>query len=299
METHVQQHLDNLIHDLRWGATAEQRCRAASNLRAFGSRAVSPLCCGLYDSDPLVRCTVIQSLGALNDARAVEPLARMLRDVVVPVRIAAVESLTYFNLPRAHKALCYALKDSHDAVRTAAAKALGEVGSIETITPLLQALRDCLVKREERGKFAYAILIFPFLVAFVLWGRESPSIWLLTIVSVSVLSALAQAYQKRHAQSEVCQAIADALTRIAERIPSPEVRSALPDLQAVANDVLFRNAETRATARRAAQRIEMLTEPLKNLPLPASAPAPDSATLPRAADATAPDVHTLPRLTEQ
>lgn len=295
METHIQQHLDSLVHDLRWGATAEQRCRAAVNLRTFGSRAVSPLCRGLHDSDPVVRCTVIQSLGAVGDAHAVEPLARMLTDVVVPVRIAAVEALTHFNTPRAHEALCFALKDRHDAVRTATAKALGEVGSVETITPLLQALRVCLVNKEERLRLLYNLMLLPIFFVFSMWRFGYLPSWMFYFAVGSCVAALVSAYQKRHAQSQVCQTITDALTRIAERIPSPEVRSALPDLQAVANDVLFRNAETRAASRRAVQRIEVLTEQLKSLPLPASAPPPDSATLPRVAD-TPPDVKTLPRV---
>jgi hypothetical protein len=103
-------------------------------------------------------------------------------------------------------------------------------------------------------------------------------------------------YKERREASRLCQIIADALVRIAERRPTPELRAVIPDLKAIAADVLQQEKQARAASRQAAQRIEDLTEQLKNLPLPAAAPAPDAATLPRAAAAPAPNVETLPRV---
>lgn len=97
-------------------------------------------------------------------------------------------------------------------------------------------------------------------------------------------------YSERKEVSKTCHAIAEALTRIVERTPTPDLRAILPELKAIAFDIVHQDKSTRAASRQAAQRIEALTEQLKNLPLPAAAPLSDAATLPRITDSPKLDV---------
>lgn len=124
-------------------------------------------------------------------------------------------------------------------------------------------------------------------------------LFVLLWVGVPIFMSFVSYYTHRRLQGKVCQAIADALVRIAENSLTPELRSALPDLKIVAADVLQYDRQTRASSRQAVRRIEVLTEALKNLPLPASAPAPDAATLPRVVEAASQNTETLPRVVEE
>src|SRR5207237_1375016 len=58
----------------------------------------------------------------------------------------------------------------------------------------------------------------------------------------------------------------------AEAHPSPALRAALPDLKAVACDLLLHEHATRAASGDAAARIQTATERLSQLPLPTSPP---------------------------
>ncbi|HTE16881.1 MAG TPA: hypothetical protein VK689_00695, partial [Armatimonadota bacterium] len=100
----------------------------------------------------------------------------------------------------------------------------------------------------------------------------------------------------RRSQGRLCEAITQALVQIAERHPTPELREVLPDLQAVAADIIQQEQSTRQKSKAAAARIDALTEKLKSLPVPASTPAPDGTALPRPAAAPVPDAETLPRV---
>jgi hypothetical protein len=77
--------------------------------------------------------------------------------------------------------------------------------------------------------------------------------------------------------------IARALSQIAERSPTPELREVLPDLHEIAADPILQDQRSRATSRAAARKIEVLTAKLDALPVTASAPGLNPETLPREA----------------
>jgi hypothetical protein len=208
-------------------------------------------------------------------------------------RVRAARYLHAFG-ERAVEPLCKALRnDESPAVRAAAAEALGLIGDERALQPLLEAMRGCFVGRSSHTQLVVGLIVIPFIFIAIFAGASY-------LGAVGGLGGIMQAfffyYSNRRRTSKLCGVIAQSLAQIAERAPAPELRAILPDLKVVAADVLQQDRQTRAMSRQVAQKIEALTEQLKNLPLPASAPAPDAATLPRAVDVTTPDVKTLPRV---
>jgi HEAT repeat protein len=232
-----------------------------------------------------------------------DTLLRDLREGATEQRRRAAQALRDYGAA-AVEPLCLALRDKDVNVRIAAAESLGLVGDERAVQPLMEALRGCFVKQSAYLQLAAALLFIGLIV--ILWiGNILTSL----IFSPSVISGVVRSglvgivvgfaipyYLQRRSQSKLCQAFTETLVRIAERNPTPELRNILPDLKAIAVDVLHQEESTRTTSRQAARRIEALTEQLKSLPLPAAAPAPDAATLPRTTDAPAQETERLPRV---
>ncbi|HTE16853.1 MAG TPA: HEAT repeat domain-containing protein [Armatimonadota bacterium] len=187
--------------------------------------------------------------------------------------------------------LCTALDDRELQVRVAAVKALGRVGDERAVEPLVAALRACFVGRSGREQWLNrllvlggGILLLPLYIPFYALSQlcDKPlslhDCWEIPRVFV-------RGYQERRSQGRLCEAITQAVVQIAERHPTPELREVLPDLEAVAADIIQQEQSTRQKSRAAAARIEALTEKAKSLPMPASAPEPDGDTLPRPAEA--------------
>ena len=262
IQSHNDVTFEIVSHRLHYSLSAEERSQAARDMPQFGAKAVEPLCLTLSSSSRPERAIAAESLGHIGDARAVETL-------------------------------CAALGDKDLNVRLAAAEALGRIGDERAVQPLLKAMQTCFVGQSARKQLVVGLVVIPLFVVAGFMG-------LAAVGAAGAFGGLGSFiyhyYNGRRQISKFCQAIATALSQIAERNPSPELRVILPDLKAIAADVLQQDRQTRAASRQAAQRIEALTEQLKNLPLPASAPPPDAATLPRIADAPAPNVETLPRV---
>jgi hypothetical protein len=85
---------------------------------------------------------------------------------------------------------------------------------------------------------------------------------------------------ERQRRSQLVEAITEALIRIGERDPGPELRQVLPDLRLVTVDVIHHVGRTRTASRAAANRIGQLTDRLQNLPFASTAPAIDPLGLP-------------------
>lgn len=85
----------------------------------------------------------------------------------------------------------------------------------------------------------------------------------------------------RRKRSKVACAITEALVKIAESNPRPELHRLVRDLRATAADRLQQEKETRNASLRAADRIEALTAAVHDLPVPTHSPAADQASLPR------------------
>jgi hypothetical protein len=112
------------------------------------------------------------------------------------------------------------------------------------------------------------------------------------VVWFNVINMFIQRRRDRHLE---CGPIAEALASIAERNPTPQLRSLLPDLQALAADGIQQSAETRRASRQALQRIETLTGQFKDLPVVGAAPESDAKNLPLPADHEPADRAEAPR----
>jgi hypothetical protein len=82
------------------------------------------------------------------------------------------------------------------------------------------------------------------------------------------------------AEPPVRVAAADALSRVAERHPCPELRQAVPDLQVVAGDRSYPVKSAREASRRAAERIAALTADVHALPIPVKPAEPGALPIP-------------------
>jgi hypothetical protein len=94
----------------------------------------------------------------------------------------------------------------------------------------------------------------------------------------------------RRKRSKVACAVTEALVKIAEANPRPELHRLVRDLRATAGDRLQQEKETRAASLRAADRIEALTATLRDLPMPAATPETDPRVLPLPTSQEAPAV---------
>ena len=243
-------------------------------------------------------------------------LLRDLREGTMEQRQQAAENM-HDQGSSAGELLCRALRDKDLNVRSVAAEALGHIGDVRAIQPLVEALRE---RRRPRWKGRLMLMLGSILLGLLLlilsrmlsdpmtfdidsWGPGGPYEWYSVLLGVCWLVTMGLAcfydlIDKRRI-SQYNASIIAALVCIAERNPAPELRNVLPDLKAIAADVLQQEKTTRTMSRQAARRIETLTEQLKSLPLPAAAPVPDAAVLPRAAESPAPNVETLPRVTDE
>lgn len=232
-----------------------------------------------------------------------DTLLRDLREGTPEQRQHAAKALRDYGAA-AVEPLCLALRDKDLNVRVAAAESLGLVGDERAVRALMEALRECLVGRSAKWQIAAGILV-AVVALVVLMAVVSVRLYFKVGIGGIGFYLLARAlyrgvtsyYERRRDFSGFCEAVVEALRRIAERSPAPELRKkVVPELKAIAADVLQQQERTRTAARFAAWRIEALTEHLKSLPRPAAASAPDAATLPRAVDTPTQETERLPRV---
>ena len=206
--------------------------------------------------------------------------------------------------------LCVVLSARDSELRAAAAAALGRIGDSRALPALARAFRRSLVGRSARrqvltgiGVAAGILLAILALAPLLLKLFNAPLVadrelgWQgLVVLFVAIAGAL---YVERvQSAGKACEAIMDALQRIAAVDATPELRELLPDLGVVAGDVLQQEGGTRSAARKTAAAIEAATTSFKNLPLPSNPASPDDTTLPRPARAPAPHAATLPRVND-
>jgi hydroxyacylglutathione hydrolase len=135
--------LDSLLHAL---ASAPDPCVRSSASQALGSlrdpRALGPLLRVLKDHpDPATRRVVADALGTLGDPRAVDNLLDTLKDESFLLRYASAQTLGLLRDEMAIGSLLRALDDEPVPwVRSAIALALGNLGDIRAVGPLLDAL---------------------------------------------------------------------------------------------------------------------------------------------------------------
>jgi HEAT repeat protein len=119
------------------------RWMAAKALGRIGDpRAVRPLIKALEGDWPAL-WTVAEALGQLEDPHAVGPLVAVLRDSYSDkyVQHTAVEALGQLGEP-VQKPLIILLRDGDEGARQRAIAALGQLGDVRNLAPLIAALRD-------------------------------------------------------------------------------------------------------------------------------------------------------------
>ena len=106
-------------------------------------RAVEPLLVLLRgkDEDGWVRLRAADALGKIGDGQAVRPLMNALNDVDYKVREGAASALVKIGSP-AVEPLCAALKGDDHAGSFGALVALGNIGDVRAVEPLLMVLKD-------------------------------------------------------------------------------------------------------------------------------------------------------------
>lgn len=193
--------------------------------------------------------------------------------------------------------LCTALQDRNGAVRVAVVDALRQVGDERAIQPLVSTLRTCFWGGAA-GRHLYLRPILTVLGLLIL------GISCLLPVQGKVCSFLGLApllpfilvYWSEHQTDKrrLSLAITRALGEIAARNPTPELQTAVPDLKALAADVVLQTAGARRTMRRTLEQIDAATADVRSLPVTASEGAPPDS-LPRPASPVRPESSTLPR----
>ena len=218
----------------------------------------------LTHHDPFIRQDAARTLGVRGDARAVAPLIAALHDITPDVRGQAAAALGRVGDARAIRPLIATLLLRENALRRAAYSTLISLGNpvaahrgdLRDIASLLKDVRE---GRARRSRPPVALLVE------TLTDQDTTVPWL---------------------------AAAQALGEIAERLPRPELRGALSCLRALADCAL--SDEQRDVCWGAARKIEDMTLPLMDLPLPAGAPLPAADGLPLPAVASAPNADSLP-----
>jgi HEAT repeat protein len=262
------------------------RVRAVVALAAAASPDAAALILGcLADPDPLVRATAAEALGELRPAAAVAPLVRALGDRDEGARDSAEQALARYGTGAGYL-LCHGLRARDRYARERARGLLVRLGA-EAVPRLLNELN--LSRRNSVPEV--------FIALVELEGAGLSALCaLLEHERLECRQRAAEALRERPdaaAVQPLCTALhsddlatraAAALAAIAEACPTPALRAALPLLKRRLAGLAGTDREVFRAAHRA---IKRATETMKDLPLPAAAPAPDLSSLPRAGSAAA------------
>lgn len=187
--------------------------------------------------------------------------------------------------------LCLALADPNGVLRLQAIEALGEVGDERAVAPLIEALRGLFPGRSAR-RFRLAARLLLVTGVLAVLGAVAVALASGDGLGVLLLALLGGSWSLLGRSSgpslpRLCAEIARALNRIAERHPTPALRSALPSLREIEADTLQQDAAARSAAGTAVRRIDELTAQLEALPIPAGAQSEDARALPLASSGPA------------
>jgi HEAT repeat protein len=148
---------DEMLALLNSDAVLERMQAARAFCELEDERAIPPLIKLLQDECPLVRVSVAYALGRNKSEKAIIPLIEQLnQDWNGYVRKGIVWALGTCRAALGLKPLISALKYDITAVRLWAASALGQLGDIEAIEPLMEALTKDTVSA-VRGNCAWSL----------------------------------------------------------------------------------------------------------------------------------------------
>lgn len=269
------------------------RLAAVAALATLGTpEARAALVKALRHKDPGVRIGALRALSALPGAELAGPIGELLSDPEARVRVAAVRALAACPAPESVERFCALLHHAGVETRIAAAEALAACGDERALQPLAAALKECFPGETARAQLrrsrGFGILALVMLAGYALalgWGW--PHLFSGLLYTTLEIGYWLHRWQRQHGRE--CRAITEALARVTERHPAPELEALLPELRAMAADRVTQSPETRAASRAAAERIAAVTEGVRELPIPASAPHLESASLPLPAAPPGPD----------
>ncbi|MEO0247749.1 MAG: HEAT repeat domain-containing protein [candidate division WOR-3 bacterium] len=139
----AKRNVKGLIKALTYQKNVYKRQEAA---RALGeikdAQAVEPLITALKNDPDIVRAACAEALGKICDVQAVDPLIATFKHYLDSyVRNTAIKALIEIGTPAVEPPIA-ALRDSDKNVRERAAYALGEIGDVRAVKPLVDALKE-------------------------------------------------------------------------------------------------------------------------------------------------------------
>ncbi len=178
-------------------------------------------------------------------------LAQRLTSRSEDKRKAAADALRTIGAP-AVEPLCEMLKHRDPIVRARAASVLGEIGDSRAVQPLIEALREGFFKQSPKWQYRVGLLANVVLAQLPLqiiihlvsrwishdifpnpddeWRRIGFILVCIVVAACGFTLPLSRYWRRRYRYHQVCYHVAEALGRIAERDPVPELRAAIPDL---------------------------------------------------------------------
>lgn len=132
---------DDFIYQLKNSKDKDERLYAAFKLgRDKYSDVIQPLIDASDDPEFEVRVRVTEALGTREDANAVLPtLMKLIQDANPVVRRTAADSMGNIGDVNAVSSLCDAMNDEDETVRSHAAEALGKIPTDQSAEVLVQA----------------------------------------------------------------------------------------------------------------------------------------------------------------
>lgn len=198
--------------------------------------------------------------------------------------------------PEASNSLINLLQDRDAAVRLSAAQALGRIGDLAAVHPLVEAL----VGPHTGGKGPWHSWL-GVLSYLSLWPLAFAAV--MGPLALQIVAGLGIAYfligpiahfTHRSEHQAFADAVSQALLAIARRHPSGALAVVVPELRQSAGDRIMQSDEARAASKRAAGYLEDLAKDLRDTPIAAEAPETASAALlPRPSESPEAELETL------
>ncbi|HEU4754797.1 MAG TPA: HEAT repeat domain-containing protein, partial [Armatimonadota bacterium] len=260
------------------GADRSLRLKAVEALGLLGPGGLEALQEALRDPDGEIRAEAVRAIARTPGSRSVDLLCDALLRYGEEVRRAAAEALGGFSDARVVPALLAALRDPSLQVRRAAAESLGRREELGEVAPRLgEALRDDDMAVRIRiaavltGVGAPAAPVFAQALldgdADLRW-RAGQALVQIGEPAVPILCALLNSEE-----AEYRERAAEVLAPLALLHPCAALRGAIPALRRRLLPWSMEGEPARQSYQAALQAIRQATAGLKDLPLPAAAPA--------------------------
>lgn len=208
------------------------RKNAAEALERIGEPAIEPLTTALTDENKDVRYWSTRVLGKIG-SKSIQPVLRLLKDSDTEVRHLSKKILANIG-HSAIEPLVEILRTSTDRdMRKNAAEALGEIGSLEAIEPLILTLADAswfVRKTAADAIIALGRDVIPYLTDALSTDNEDIQYWVTaTLGTIGKEAVYPLIDVLRNGEREMRYFAAEALGRIADPIAVNQLVEALRD----------------------------------------------------------------------